>query len=171
MGSMRRNASLLALALVIAAGAHVGAQRPADVVRWSSKATDVAVKAGATVPVEITADVQEGWHLYALSQPKSGPIPLLFAVAKGKPFEIRGKDIVAPKADVVKDPNFDLETHQYDGKVTFRIPVSAARTATPGAHSVPVEITFQACGNGICLRPFTQTLPIDVTVTASAATR
>src|SRR5687768_10221268 len=115
MSFMRRNVSLLALALVIAAGAHAGAQRPADVVRWSATAADVAVKAGATVPVEITADVQEGWHLYAVSQPKSGPVPLLFAIAKGKPFEIRGKDIVAPKPDVVKDPNFNLETHQYDG--------------------------------------------------------
>ena len=171
MGFMRSNASRLALALVIAAGTTASAQRPADVVRWSAKAADVVVKAGATVPVEITADVQEGWHLYALSQPKSGPIPLAFAVAKGKPFEIRTRDIVAPKAEVVKDPNFDLETHQYDGKVIFRIPLSAVRAAAPGAHSVPVEITFQACGNGICLRPFTQTLPIDVTVTASTAAR
>ena len=171
MGFMRRTASLAVLALMIAAGAHVSAQRPADVVRWSAGAAGLAVKAGATVPVEITADVQEGWHLYALSQPKSGPIPLLFAVAKGKPFEIRAKEIVAPKAEVVKDPNFNLETHQYDGKVTFKVPVSAARTATPGAHAVPIEITFQACGNGICLRPFTQTLSIDLTVSASTAAR
>src|SRR5688500_6504493 len=171
MSFMRRNVSLLALALVIAAGAHAGAQRPADVVRWSAKAADVVVKAGATVPVEITADVQEGWHLYALSQPKSGPIPLAFAVAKGKPFEIRTRALVAPKAAVVQEPNFNLETHQYDAKGACRIPLSAARAATPGPHSVPVEITCQACGNGICLRPFTQTLPIDVTVTASTAAR
>ena len=171
MGFMRRTASLAVLALMIAAGAHVSAQRPADVVRWSAGAAGLAVKAGATVPVEITADVQEGWHLYALSQPKSGPIPLLFAVAKGKPFEIRAKEIVAPKAEVVKDPNFNLETHQYDGKVTFQVPVTAPRNLPAGAHTVPIEVTFQACGNGMCLRPFTQAVPVDITVAAPSAVR
>jgi hypothetical protein len=116
------------------------------------------------VKVQLTADVEPGWHLYALTQPKGGPVPLSMVVGKGRPFEIKARDIEAPPPRVEPDPNFSLDTHQHEGKVLFSLPVSAKRDATPGKHTVPIDITFQACGNGICLRPFTQTLPVDITV-------
>jgi DsbC/DsbD-like thiol-disulfide interchange protein len=153
-------------ATILALTATVGvlAQRPTDVVKWSVADGVRDVKLGATVKVEVTADVAPGWHLYALTQPKGGPNPLKIAVAKGQPFEIKASAITAPAPDVTKDANFDLETQQYDGKVVFTVPVSAAKTAPAGHQKVPIEITFQACGNGICLRPFTQTLPVNFSV-------
>ena len=154
----------LAAMIALSATVAVLAQRPTDVVKWSVTSSGRDVKLGDTVKVEVTADVAPGWHLYALTQPKGGPNPLKIAVAKGQPFEIKAAEIAAPAPEVTRDANFDLETRQYDGKVVFTVPVSAARTATAGRHEVPLEITFQACGNGICLRPFTQTLPVSLAV-------
>ncbi len=150
----------LAAVMALSATVAVLAQRPTDVVKWSVTESARNVKLEGTVRIELIADVATGWHLYALTQPKGGPNPLKIAVAKGQPFEVKAAEIAAPAPDVTKDANFDLETRQYDGRVVFTVPVSAARTATAGPYEVPLEITFQACGNGICLRPFTQTLPV-----------
>ena len=161
---MNRGIRLAAAVFVLGAGTSVFAQRPTDVVKWSVTDSVRDVKPGGVVKVALTADVAPGWHLYALTQPKGGPNPLKIAIAKGQPFDIAAADITAPAPAVTKDDNFGLETRQYDGKVVFTVPVSAARTAPSAQHEVPIEITFQACGNGICLRPFTQTLPVALTV-------
>lgn len=166
---MTRSISLAAAMFVVAGGAAVFAQKPTDVVKWTANAGAREVKAGGTVPVALTAEVAPGWHLYALTQPKGGPNPLEIVVAQGKSFAIKAADITAPAPEVTSDVVFGLETRQYDGKVVFTVPITAAAAATAGRHSVPIEITFQACGNGICLRPFTQTLPLELIVVRSAA--
>lgn len=159
---MRRLSAASAVLFCVLA-ATLAAQRPTDVVRWSAKSGETA-KAGTTVRLEVTADVQPGWHLYALTQPKNGPTPLKFAVAKGARFEVRTGEVKGPAPVAVTDPNFDLETRQYDGTVVFTVPVAVAADAPTGAAAVPLEVTFQACGNGLCLRPFTHTLNVAVVV-------
>ena len=161
-----RHVASIAVAAMLAA--PVSAQRPADIVRWSAAAAPAPVRPGGSITLEITAAIQEGWHLYALTQPKGGPNPLQIALATGSPFAVDAKGIRAPQPDVIKDENFDLETRQYERAVTFKVPVRAGRDATPGRHTLTFEITFQACGNGICLRPYTAKLPVEVTVGAPA---
>lgn len=124
--------------------------------------------AGGTLTLDIGATIQEGWHLYALTQPKGGPNPLRIELAAGSPFTVDVKGIKAPAPVAVKDENFDLETRQYDRAVTFKVPIRIPRDAAAGPHSLTFEITFQACGNGICLRPYTAKLPVEVTVSAPA---
>jgi DsbC/DsbD-like thiol-disulfide interchange protein len=161
---MTRSIRLIAAVFVLAAGAVVFAQKPTDIVKWTAKDGGRDVKAGASVSLELTAEVAPGWHLYALTQPKGGPNPLEIAVAKGSSFEIKAEAITAPAPEATNDDVFGLETRQYDGTVVFTVPISAGAAARSGKHSVPIQITFQACGNGICLRPFTQTLPIELVV-------
>lgn len=151
-------ALLLALAL-----AGTSLQRPADVVKWSAKAITPTVEAGATVQISLTAKVQDGWKLYAITQPEGGPRPLTIDLAAGAPFTISMKQIVAPQAKTMKDENFDLETRYYEGEATFRVPLTAGRSVS-GKTNVPFEITFQACGNGICLRPFTEKVSAPVEI-------
>lgn len=163
---VRHFSGALALA-VLCAGAVVAAQRPTDVVKWSVKPDALSLKPGSAARVAVTARMEPGWHLYALTQPKGGPKPLEIAIREGAPFSIDRPAIEAPAPRVISDPSFELETRQYDGAVTFTVPVAAARTAPAGAHEATIDITFQACGNGICLRPYTQKLPLRITVAAS----
>ena len=139
-------------------------QRPADVVKWSA-APPAAVAAGAVAKIEVNAKVQAGWKLYAIEQPKGGPIPLGFALADGAPFKIARKEIVAPQAKVLKqDENFAADTHFYEKDASFTVPVTVPATTAAGAHTIPLEVTFQACGAELCLRPFTQKLTVPLTV-------
>jgi hypothetical protein len=149
---------------VLLAAATLAAQRPSDIVKWSAKPAQAEVKAGSVVPLEITADVQPGWYLYGLTQPKGGPIPLNFAGAKGKLFQVQPRGIKGPEPIAKDDPIFDLETTMHHGEATFTVPVLVARGVAAGRQTIPIEITFQACGDGICLRPYTHTVEIDITV-------
>ena len=150
------------LALMLLLGLSAGSlQRPADVVKWS--ATAPAVDGAGTVKVLLTATIQSGWKLYALTQPQGGPKPLAIEVADGAPFTIARKQIVAPKPKTLKDENFDLETLYYDTQAVLTVPVSVPASIS-GKAEIPLEITFQACGNNICLRPFTEKVGVPLTV-------
>jgi DsbC/DsbD-like thiol-disulfide interchange protein len=115
------------------------------------------------VKVQLTATIQSGWKLYALTQPQGGPKPLAIEIADGAPFTIARKQIVAPKPKTLKDENFDLQTLYYDTQAVFTVPVSLPASIS-GKAEIPLEITFQACGNSICLRPFTEKISVPLTV-------
>lgn len=152
--------AFLALALGLAP-----LQRPTDIVKWSAAPVTAHVGPGGVATITVTATVQPGWKLYAVEQPPGGPVPLTFALAKGAPFGIAGKQIVAPKAKIQKqDANFPVDTHYYENEAKFTVPVNVHPPAAAGGHTIPLEVTFQACGAELCLRPFTEKLQVPVTV-------
>lgn len=160
---IRRGISLFVVMLAIASVA--AAQRPTDVVKWSAQPPAKPVQAGGVAKVALTADVEPGWKLYALTQPKGGPVPLAITVAKGAPFTLAAKEIGSPAAKAQKDELFSGgNTQYYESEAVFVLPIAVPKTAAPGDHTVPVEVTFQACGKEICLRPFTQRLEVKLTV-------
>ena len=138
-------------------------QRPADVVRWTASAPAASAAPGATVKIAVSAKVQSGWKLYAIDQPADGPEPLTFGVAKESGFSVTAKQITAPKAKVQNDENFGLQTRYYENDVSFTVPVRVPSAASRAAH-VPLEVTFQACGQNICLRPYTEKLQVPITI-------
>jgi len=153
------------LILLLAGALNFAIQRPTDIVKWSADAPAASVRAGGTAKIALTAKIEDGWKLYSLSQPKGGPIPLAIGVAKGAPFTLVAKDITSPAPKVHKDEVFSKDTTYYEEEAAFVLPVAVAKTMAPGTHVVPLEVTFQACGQSICLRPYTQRLEVNVTVT------
>ncbi|MEX1129133.1 MAG: protein-disulfide reductase DsbD domain-containing protein [Vicinamibacterales bacterium] len=143
--------------------AFVPAQRPTDIVKWAAAPPTAHVAPGGVALITLTAKVQRGWKLYAIEQPEGGPVPVTFALEKGAPFQIAHQEIQAPKAKVQKqDENFAVDTHYYENEAAFTIPVKV--NAKAGAHTIPLEVTFQACGAELCLRPFTEKLAVPITV-------
>jgi|SRR5687768_1943444 DsbC/DsbD-like thiol-disulfide interchange protein len=138
-------------------------QRPADVVRWTAAAPAASAAPGTTVKITVAAKVQSGWKLYAIDQPADGPEPLTFGVARDSGFSVTAKQITAPRAKVQNDENFGLQTRYYENDVSFTVPVGVPRSAHGVSH-VPLEITFQACGQNICLRPYTEKLQVPITI-------
>jgi suppressor for copper-sensitivity B len=139
-------------------------QRPADVVKWSATGPDKAVNAGSEAKIVLNAKIESGWKLYALTQPDGGPVKLAIATPKGAPFAIATKRIVAPLPKVHTDENFKLDTQFYETDVAFTVPVSIPKGTAPGGQQIPIDVTFQACGESICLRPFTEHLTVNITV-------
>ncbi|HYJ91690.1 MAG TPA: cytochrome c biogenesis protein CcdA, partial [Pyrinomonadaceae bacterium] len=125
---------------------------------WSLKSTAAGhIKKGDTAKVELHADIDEGWHLYALDQPAGGPIATTIKVADGSPFEIAG-DITAPKPTIKPDPNFivdgkPLDTKFYERSVAFGISLHAVEDTT--ADAIAIYVRYQLCNDKFCLPPKT----------------
>jgi thiol:disulfide interchange protein DsbD len=133
------------------------AQNPSS---WSlsSDKQEKELKSGEAITANLKADIESGWHLYALEQPKGGPIATTIKVSEGSPFEIAGK-ITSPKPIqkieelFVGEDGKPLETKFFENTVTFTVPLRAK--ANVGADMLALDVRFQVCNDTLCLPPKT----------------
>jgi thiol:disulfide interchange protein DsbD len=144
--------------ILIALSAVVFGQDPG---KWSlsSDVQGKGLSPGQTFKAALKAEIEPGWHLYALEQPEGGPIATTIKVTEGKPFEITGAIASSPKPTTKTDPLFTgtdgkpLETKFFTGSVTFDVPLKA--TADTPADALSLDVRFQLCDETRCLPPKT----------------
>ena len=144
------------LLAVVLFSAAVFAQNPSKWNLWSD-AKGKSLKAGEVFTVELKAEIESGWHLYALEQPVGGPVATTIKVTEGRSFEIAGK-IESPKPTIKADPNFPvdgkpLETKFFEKFATFKMPLKSITDGT--ADSLALDVRFQLCNDTSCLPPKT----------------
>lgn len=151
----------LILAFLIAFAFTGSAQNPT---KWSLEVPGAggAIKKDEKVTVTLKAAVEPGWHLYALDQPKGGPIATTIKVSEGSPFAIAG-EIVSDKPFIEPDPNFivegkPLETKFYKDSAAFRVPLQAISETS--AENVAIDVRFQLCDDTLCLPPRTKRVTV-----------
>jgi len=138
-------------------------QRPNPTVQWAaSMVSTAAVAHGSAATVELSADIQPGWHVYALTQPPGGPTPLSVTLDDNAVAQLVG----VPSGTIPEkkhDPSFDLETQFYSHSLALRLPVRVKEAAF-GRQLIPVSVRFQTCSERACQPPTTVHLavPIDV---------
>jgi hypothetical protein len=159
-----RQGTIALFTLAMLAASPALAQKSEDVVRWKATGPAGPIKSGTAASIELKAEIDDGWYMYALAQPEGGAPPLEIAIAKGQPFTLDRNRIDAPVPDVTKGTSGEPDTFHYDGKATFTVPVETPTSVKPGKHTVSIEVTYQVCSGSICLRPATTTLPIPLTV-------
>jgi suppressor for copper-sensitivity B len=112
--------------------------------------------------VVVTAVLEEGWHLYAITQKPGGPIPTAITIAADSPRRVAGEFAAdtAPHERTVEDvPAWKgLVIQEHSGSVTWRAPLA------PGAGSVRGQVRLQLCQDTTCLPPQS----IDFTAEAAA---
>jgi len=123
-----------------------------DVIKWSTHVVTGELKAGAKVTVELDAEIQSGWHLYAITKTKAGNIPTEIAVTA--PAQLMGK-VEEDKPVLKYDNNFEAQVEFFENKAKFTVPVQLGPDGK-GALSVH----FQACNDRTCLPPTTVSVPI-----------
>ena len=166
---LARISALSALCLVIGTTSAAGQ----DPVRWSIAREKPATAAtplepGHTFGVRVDATIDAGWHVYATTQTGAGPMPLLFAIAKGGPFAMDGA-IDEPFPTREFDPNFQIDTLFHKDRATFRIPVRVAKGTDSKSHRLRVVVSFQTCNDRLCLPPKDVELMLNVAVGATDA--
>ena len=133
-------------------------------ITWQVKAeAPRGVKPGETFKLLLTANIQEGWHLYSTEQQEGGPRPTRIALSADQPFELAGA-ISAPDPFVSMDENFGIETEYYEQSVTFTLPVRVTAKASAGAQKIGVNIRYQTCTKELCLPPKLVKLEAAVTI-------
>jgi len=134
----------------------------ANPIKWTVKAVSVDA---ARIDIELTAEIERGWHLYSTERVEGGPSPTRITVAPNQGFEIAG-EIDSPAPHSAYDPNFQVATESYEGSVTFKIPLKAA-TARAGPGRLRVHVRYQSCTATICLPP--QLLELETVVNGPEA--
>jgi thiol-disulfide isomerase/thioredoxin len=122
-------------------------------VKWSITANAAKpVKAGDRFVVELTAQIEKGWHLYSTERVEGGPTPTRIILPSGQSFEMAG-EIDSPAPHSSYDPNFQVATDYYDGSVPFTIPVRALANSVASSNKLRVQVRYQTCTQTICLAP------------------
>lgn len=138
-------------------------------VRWVASIADPAhaLRPGDRVNVQLTAELEAGWHIYSLTPVPQGPAPTIVGLPAGQPFALAG-DITEPLPQTKYDPNFDRDTSYFEDAVTFVLPVSVDSSARAGTQSVSIVASYQVCDSRICLPPARAAVAASVTIVRTA---
>jgi Disulphide bond corrector protein DsbC len=140
------------------------AQVPMQPVQWAGSAIPkMPAGQGSTIEIELSAEVQEGWHVYGLTQASGGPSPL--RVTLDENGVVQRLSVKPGTAPIKKhDPSFDLETEFYPGSFSLDLQTQVKQQAAEGNQSIPVSIRFQACNDRTCLPPKTVHLSVPIEI-------
>ena len=153
-----------AIALLIALGpATAWAQNP---VRWTLVHAGPPAVPGQTFTATVNATIDDGWKVYALTQPAGGPFPVAISLPRQPVFSIGGA-ADGPLPHTAFDPNFNLETQYHESSADFRVPVRVASDAIGGTHRLRVTVSFQTCNDRLCLPPRDEVLEAAVRISAA----
>lgn len=151
MGNIWLKAAFLILFLPLLALAQ-------DPTKWSLGPDTVGSKITGELEIILKAEIEPGWHLYAMDQPAGGPIPTTIKVPDSAPFQIVGA-IREPKPKIQPDPNFlvddkPLETRFFVDHAEFRITIKPTREIS--RDEIAIDARFQLCNDTFCLPPKTK---------------
>ncbi|MDE0585460.1 MAG: protein-disulfide reductase DsbD family protein [Planctomycetota bacterium] len=125
-----------------------------------------SVVVGGVVDLVVTADIQEGWHVYdPLQNPEFG-IPVSITI-KGGNFEVAGglKSSQAAQRHVIGAGDMELVYLWQAGSPSFVVPVKV--NAEEGEKTLVAEITYQVCNDQQCLPVKTSRVLAKITVKPS----
>lgn len=122
--------------------------------KWTleSDAKGKTLKKDETFKAKLKAEIETGWHLYAIEQPEGGPSPTRITIAENSPFAIEGK-IESSKPITKLDPNFQIETKSFEKEAEFNLPIKT--TNETNTDALAVNVKFQVCNDTLCLPPKT----------------
>ncbi len=129
-----------------------------DPIHWSWKAEKISDK---EYEVRLTANIDEGWHLYSQKQPEDAiAIPTAFVFNKNPLVEIKDKVTEEGELEKYRDKTLDIEAWQYSERVVFRQKVKVKGKIKTNLTGT---IEYQACTDEKCLPPkkinFSVTIP------------
>jgi DsbC/DsbD-like thiol-disulfide interchange protein len=138
-------------------GRPVTVQTPAPV-GWSLAPLSAPIQSGDTANVRVDASIQDGWHIYSITQPAGGPIATRITVPVGQPFVAAGDPKPTAQPRIAFDDAFKMNVQLHEKAVGFMVPVRATAAATNAADSVHVNVRYQVCNESLCLPPQTAKL-------------
>ncbi|MBI5821718.1 MAG: thioredoxin family protein [Verrucomicrobia bacterium] len=154
--------SLLICWLVTAAWAA-----PLRHVEVSARVEPTVAHAGETVKIVVTAVVDEGWHLYSLTQKPGGPEKTTITLAENAVVEKAGA-FTGPAPKRVRDAAFDMDVEQHEGKVEFAAPLVLKAGTAAGKQRIEGRMRFMLCNAQSCLPPMNAVFAAEFTIESGA---
>jgi hypothetical protein len=160
----RRDAGFVVSLLFCVAGV---AQVPIQPVQWTgSLVPKTQAKPGMKIAIELSAEVQSGWHDYGLAQLPGGPTPLRVTLESNDAVQVAG-ETSGTIPEKKHDTAFDLDTEIYKKSFKLHLPLAINQRLVVGINPVFVSIRFQACNDRVCLPPRTVHVSVPIEVSQS----
>ena len=97
----------------------------------------------------MTAELDKGWHLYAMDIEPGGPIPTTFTFEPGTGYTLSGKTAEVTKPEVKYDNSFSMNIGMHSGRAEFRQKVTVSQLPA----TIKGFVTFMSCDDKQCLPP------------------
>ena len=108
--------------------------------------------------LQMTATIQQGWHLYAQTQPADAIAqPTSFSFNKNPLVMLDGKIKEVGKLEKFKDEKLGVSANQYSNQVIF---IQKVRLKGKAKTNITGKLEFQTCNDQKCLPPKTINLAI-----------
>jgi thiol:disulfide interchange protein len=163
---MKANAfRVLPVLLLAASGAICVSGQKLDPVKWTLAPGSGSPGHHATM--KLTATLEEGWHLYAPTTPKGGPIVTSIVLAENPTVD--SYKLFEPKPVRKTDPNFGIDTETFEKEVVFLFEVQLRQDAAVGSTDLTAQVRYQACTEKECLPPRKKVAAAALTVAMGVA--
>ena len=126
--------------------------------------TAEVAKAGATIPLRLTAKIEPGWHLYSLTIPKD-LYPTKLTLVDNPAVD--SYTVYQPPPVRAMDPNLKEMVETYSNQAEFWIPATLKSDAA-GPVELTAQVRYRACDDKQCLNPRTKTATFKLTAAAAA---
>ena len=133
-------------------------------VQWTAAVIrPTAARNGNEASLELSAQVLEGWHVYAPTQPSGGPTALRVTIDQNDFAQVAGAP-TGTKPRRRHDPSFDLETQVYTHSFVVHVPLRLLEAQAIDRREIQVSVRYQSCSDRECLPPRTVRLsvPLDL---------
>jgi len=121
-------------------------------VQWTAAVIrPTAARNGDEASLELSAQVLEGWHVYAPTQVSGGPTALRVTIDQNDFAQVAGAP-TSTKPHRRHDPSFDLETQIYTHSFAVHLPLRLLEAQATGIREIPVSVRFQSCSDRECHR-------------------
>ncbi len=100
--------------------------------------------------LKITAQIDEGWHIYDTQKSESGVLPTTLTLSLPDGVELLGELQTSKPPTRYYDDVFDMEIAYFDGSVTLSQSFKMVRVTT---QKIGVGVEWMACNDGSCTPP------------------
>jgi thiol:disulfide interchange protein DsbD len=137
-----------------------------DPVEWSAS-VEKASEAENEYLLIFSAEIEDGWHLYAQDVPEDGPIPTTFTFENNESYEVLG-ETEEEEGITVDDPVFGMRIKYFENEATFQQRIRLLGEAA----TISASVEFMVCDDERCLPPaleeFTLNVPENAAIKTSA---
>ena len=110
-----------------------------------------SVRPGEVAYIQVEANMDDEWHIYALENAGEGPVASRIKV-DGNIVEKQG--LIEHREPTEKyDEGFGVNTRFFNGTTVFRVPVKIKEDAPIGKTSLSVYMLYQVCNESLCYPP------------------
>lgn len=124
--------------------------------KWSFNAKKINT---TTYEIHLTANLEEGWHIYSQTTPDGGPVATKIKFASNPLIAVQGATTEVGKPEKKHEAIFGVDVKQFSNKVDF---VQVVKLKGKVKTNITGSVDYMTCNDRECLPPSNQKFSIAI---------